>query len=69
MLAQEAKIKRSESFKPYVKQLRNDDRKTTGRREGAESAPQGRGLKVIKKQCFSQKMDNISGTKTDRTNP
>ena len=44
--------------------------KPRGRRVGQILPPYGRGLKVIKKSVFfSQKMDNISGTKTDRTNP
>ena len=45
MLAQDAEIKRSESFKPYVKQLRNDDRKTMGEKGRAESAPAGKRVK------------------------
>ena len=46
--------------------------KPRGRRVGAESSPARKRVKakVIKKSVFfPQKMGNISGTKTDRTNP
>ena len=72
MLAQDEE-KNQKVPNPVSNSLGTIIEKPRGTREGAESAPARKRVKakVIKQISvfFSQKMGNISGTKTDRTNP
>ena len=71
MLAQDEE-KNQKVPNPVANSLGTIIEKPRGRKEGADSAPARKRVKakVIKQiSVFSQKMGNISGTKTVRTNP